>query len=66
MHSQNNEKNFKLKKTIKQPSKDPVVKYIDNNLSKKTYYYKVRSYKKIDNKKIYSDFSGVKSKKVIK
>jgi uncharacterized repeat protein (TIGR02543 family) len=32
--------------------------------SKKQYYYKVRAYKLVDQKKIYGDFSGIKSAKL--
>ena len=34
-----------------------------DNTTKKgtTYYYKVRSYKVVDSKKVYSDYSGIKS-----
>ena len=33
----------------------------DNTLSNKTYYYKVRSYRLVNNKNIYSNFSSIKT-----
>ena len=45
---------------IKTISKNSILKYNDKNLlANKIYYYKVRSYKKVNNKKIYSEFSEV-------
>ena len=36
--------------------------YTNSKLSKKkTYYYKVRAYKVVNNKKVYSSFSSIKS-----
>lgn len=53
---------YSLKKTIKSGS---TLKFIDKNLkSKKTFYYKVRSYSTVDKVKIYSDFSPVESVKI--
>jgi hypothetical protein len=49
---------YKLQKDIKSPS---ITKFTKNGLKKKqTYYFKVRSYKKVDNKKVYSSLSGPK------
>ena len=36
----------------------------DSSLSKKTYYYKTRSYRIVNNKKVYSDYSKIKSIKI--
>ena len=47
---------YKLIKTTSNKS------YIVNNLSKnKTYYFKVRAYKTVDNKNVYSYYSNIKS-----
>lgn len=51
---------YVLKKTI---TKGSIIQYIDKKLKKKQkYYYKIRSYIKINGKKIYSKFSSIKSK----
>ena len=34
--------------------------FVDNNKKGYTYYYKVRSYKVVDNAKVYSSFSDIK------
>jgi len=48
----------KIKTTAKTSYKNSKLK------SKKTYYYKVRAYRKVDGKKVYSSFSKVKAVKV--
>ncbi|KZX14783.1 exoglucanase B precursor [Methanobrevibacter cuticularis] len=59
-HTSKNGK-YKLLKNIKKAS---IVKYTNTNLIKnKKYFYKVRSYKIVDDKKIYSDFSVIKYNK---
>lgn len=53
---------YSLKKTITSGS---TLKFTDKNLkSKKTLYYKVRSYSTVDKVKVYSDFSPAKSVKI--
>lgn len=53
---------FKLVKTV---TKSSTVKYTNTNLTKgKTYYYKVRTYTKIDGKIYYGKYSTVKNVKV--
>jgi len=53
---------YSLKKTI---TSSFTLKFTDKNLkSKKTYYYKIRSYTTVNKVKIYSNFSPVKSIKV--
>ena len=52
---------FKLVKTIKKGS---TVTWKNANLAKKTYYYKVRAYRVIAGKTVYSGYSAVKYKKV--
>ncbi len=60
--STNKSSGFKNIKTITNKS---LVKYTKTGLkSKKRYYFKVRSYKTVDGKKIYSSFSAVKSAKI--
>ena len=58
-------KNGKYKK-IKTIKKSATVKFTDKKGLKKgkTYYYKVRAYKKVKGKTYYSDFSSAKSVKV--
>ncbi len=52
-------------KKIKTASKASIVAYTNKKLdSKKKYYYKVRAYKKVNGKKVYSSYSSVKSVKV--
>ncbi|MCI8559638.1 MAG: leucine-rich repeat protein [Dorea sp.] len=59
-------KNGKYKK-VKSISKAATTKYTDKKLkAKKTYYYKVRAYKKVSGKKVYGAFSAVKSAKTKK
>lgn len=54
-------KGYKKVKTVK---KDSVVKYTNKSLtSKKKYYYKVRAYKKVNGKNVYSKYSSPKSVK---
>jgi len=57
-------KGFKKVKTIK---KGKTVKFVNKKLKgKKTYYYKVRAYKKVNGKKVYSKYSTVKKIKTKK
>ena len=50
---------YKLETTI---TKNKTTSYTDKKLTKgRTYYYKVRAYKKVNGKKIYGSYSGVKS-----
>jgi len=57
--STNKNGKYSLKKTITSGS---TLKFIDKNLkSKAYYYYKIRSYSLVNNSKIYSNFSPVKS-----
>ncbi|MDY4969311.1 MAG: hypothetical protein SO101_03490 [Lachnospiraceae bacterium] len=52
---------YKAVKTIKSGS---TVKYTDTKLTKgKTYYYKVKAYRTVNGKKVYSSYSSVKSVK---
>lgn len=54
-------------KKIKTISKASVVRFKKAGLTKgKRYYFKVRSYKVVNRRKVYSDFSNVKSVKIIK
>lgn len=54
-------KGFKKIKTI---TKGSTVKYTNKKLKKgKRYYYKVRAYRKVSGKKVYSSYSAVKYKK---
>ncbi len=51
-------------KKIKTASKASIVAYTNKKLtSKKKYYYKVRAYKNVNGKKVYSSYSSVKSVK---
>jgi len=53
---------YKAIKTVKSGS---TVKYVNKKLKKgKKYYYKVRAYKTVNGKKVYSSYSTVKSVKV--
>lgn len=52
---------YKKIKTINENTASTTVSYGVNG---KTYYYKVRSFKKTDDKTVYSSFSSVKSKKM--
>ncbi|WP_455537806.1 fibronectin type III domain-containing protein, partial [Terrisporobacter sp.] len=46
-------------------TKGSIVSYINSNLTKrKIYYYKVRAYKTVNGKKVYSSYSTVKSVKI--
>ncbi|MCI9063924.1 MAG: fibronectin type III domain-containing protein, partial [Clostridia bacterium] len=55
---------YKKVTTIKKAS---TVSYTKSNLIKgKTYYFKIRAYKTVNNKKIYSSYSAVKSIKIKK
>lgn len=52
---------------VKNISKASTIKYTQKKLSKGyTYYFKVRSYKKVGGKKVYGDFSKVKKVKIKK
>lgn len=54
-------------KKIKVISKASIISYTDKKLTaKKNYYYKVRSYKTVSGKKVYSSFSIIKSVKTKK
>lgn len=57
-------KSFKGKKTIVVKSNKTTSKVIKKLKSKKKYYVKVRSYKKVGNKKVYGAYSTVKTVKV--
>lgn len=51
-------------KKIKTAKKAAVVKYTNKKLTKKKkYYYKIRAYKIVDGKKVYSSYSSPKSVK---
>ena len=52
---------YTLKKSINSVS---TVKFTDRNLKKQTYFYKVRSYTIVNNKRVYSKFSTPKSVRV--
>lgn len=57
-------KNGKYSK-IKTINKSSTVNYTKSSLKKnKTYYFKIRTYKTVDGKKIYSSYSSVKSIKI--
>lgn len=57
-------KGFKKIKTIK---KTKTVKFTNKKLKKgKTYYFKIRAYKTVDGKKIYSKYTAVKKVKIKK
>ena len=57
-------KNGKYSK-IKTITKSGTVKYTKSSLKKnKRYYFKVRSYKTVNGKRIYSSYSTVKSIKI--
>ncbi|MCL2157239.1 MAG: CAP domain-containing protein [Methanobrevibacter sp.] len=51
--------NYSLKKTI---SKGTTIKYIDKNLNKKKYFYKIRTFTTIKGKREFSKFSSIQSK----
>lgn len=54
-------------KKVKKIAKGGTVSFTDQKLKKgKTYYYKIKTYKTVKGKKIYSDYSPVKSCKVKK
>ena len=52
---------YTLKKSINSAS---TVKFTDKSLKKQTYHYKVRSYTTVNNVKVYSKFSTIKSVRV--
>ena len=53
---------YKVVKTMKKPA---TVTFTNNKLKKgKTYYYKVKAYRTVNGKKVYSAFSNIVSKKV--
>lgn len=54
-------KTFKSKKTVTIKKASTVSKKIKSLKSKKTYYVRIRTYKTIDGKKVYSGWSKVKS-----
>ena len=55
---------YKLEKDI---TKNKTTSYTDKNLTKgKNYYYKIRAYKKVNDKKVYGSYSSVKSVKINK
>ena len=57
-------KNGKYKK-VKTITKGSTVKYTKTGLKQgKTYYFKVKAYRKVSNKKVYSSYSKVKSAKI--
>ena len=50
---------------VKDVKSGKTVKYTKSSLKKKkTYYFKVRTYRKVSGKKVYSSYSSVKSVKV--
>ena len=56
-----NSKNGTFSK-IKDITKNSTLSYTNSKLTKKkTYFYKVRAYKTVNNKKIYGSFSSIKS-----
>ena len=56
--------NFKSKKTVKINSGTTAKKVIKSLKSKKTYYVKIRAWRTIGGKKVYSGYSAVKKVKV--
>ena len=62
--STNKDKGYKKIKTVKNKN---TFTYTKNNLKKnKTYYFKVKTYKVINGKKVYSLYSNIKKIKVKK
>ena len=59
-----NKKFTKGKKTVNIKSYKTAKKLVKKLKSKKTYYVKVRSYKTVDGKKLYSDYTSIKKIKV--
>ena len=52
-------------KKVKTITSGKTVKYTKSSLKKKkTYYFKIRAYKKVSGKKIYSSYSSIKSIKI--
>ena len=50
---------------IKNVKKGTSISYTKGSLKKnKTYYFKIRAYKTVDGKKVYSSYSNIKSVKV--
>lgn len=59
-------KNGKYKK-VKVITKGKTVSYTDSKLAKgKSYYYKIRAYRTVKGKKVYSSYSDVKEIKIVK
>ena len=54
---------FKSKKSVKIKSKKTLNKTIKNLKSNKKYYIRIRAYKQVEGKKIYGDYSRIKSMK---
>lgn len=64
VRAQSKNGSYKKVKTITNNSASTIVFKNSSLKSGKTYYYKVRAYKTVNGKKVYSDYSAVKSIKV--